>query len=100
MLFRSRALALEDADLGLLAVAKVQATDQLAHDDNLGALGDVRLERRVRDERRRGEQRGPDVGVQAELLAELEQAEFGAQRRVRAPLGPSDRACAQSEKER
>ena len=77
----------------LLARAKVDAADELAHDDDVHALRDGRLERRVGEERVGGEVGRPDVGVEAERLAQGEQAGFGAHFAGDAPLGAADGAC-------
>lgn len=86
-------LSLGSSDDGLLAVPKVDTTDQLADDDDGSALGDVSLEGRVGDERRGREVGGADVGVEAERLAKGEQSNLGTEGRVSSPLGSSDSTC-------
>lgn len=85
--------ALGGASDGLAAVAKVDAADQLADDDDLGALGDVLLERGVGDEGGSGEDGGTDVGVEAEGLAEREETDFRPEGRVGSPFRAADRTC-------
>ena len=85
--------ALGRARDGLAAVAKVDAADQFADDDNLGPLGDVLLEGRVGDEGRGREEGGADVGVEAEGFAEREEANLGTQRRVGSPFRTADGTC-------
>lgn len=63
----------------------------LADDDHVKAPGDLLLEGRVLEERLARKVRRPDVGVQAELLAQLEQALLGADG-ADAPLGAADGA--------
>jgi hypothetical protein len=60
--------------VGLLALAKVDAADELAKNDNIGALGEFLLERRMLEQRVGGEEGGPDVGVEVEVLAKGENA--------------------------
>lgn len=79
-------------DVLLLALAKVDTADELADDDDVDALGDGLLQRRVDDERVGGEVRRADVGVQAEGLAEGEQAGFGAHFAVDTPFWTADGA--------
>ena len=74
-------------------VAEVDAAGQLAHDEQVGA-GDPLRAQRARVEQRRARPDRAQVGVQAEALAEAEQALLGA-RRVgvgRVPLRPADGA--------
>ena len=88
---RVRVRALARAEL--LARAEVRATDELADDDDVDALGDGRLERRVREQRVGREVRGADVPVQPERLAQREQALLRAHLEVHTPFRPADRAC-------
>lgn len=80
-------------DVLLLARAKVDAADELADDDDVDALRDGRLERRVGEERVGGEVGRADVGVEAERLAQGEQAGLGAHFAGDAPFGAADGAC-------
>ena len=79
-------------DALLLVRTKVDAADELAHDDDVHALRDGRLERRVGEQRVGREVRRADVGVEAERLAQREQARLGAHFAVDAPLGAADGA--------
>ena len=79
-------------DAQFLALAKVDAADQLADDDYVDALRVRLLQRRVNDERVGRKVRGPDVGVQAQGLAQGEQARFRADFAVDAPLWTADGA--------
>lgn len=64
----------------LLAVTKVDAARQLADDDKISAAADFGLERRRVDEGIRGEAARAQVTVGAQLLAQLKNALFGADR--------------------
>ena len=75
-----------------LALAKVDAPNELADDDDVDAPGDGLLQRRVDDERVGGEVGRADVGVQAEGFAEGEQAGFGAHFAIDAPFRTTDGA--------
>lgn len=79
-------------DVLFLAFAKVEPADELADDDDVDALGDRLLQRRVDDERVGGKVARADVGVEAEGFAEGEQAGLGADFAVDAPFGPTDGA--------
>ena len=73
-------------------VAEVDAAGELAHDEQVGALDDLAAQRAGVVERRQRADRA-QVGVQAEALAQAEQALLGA-RRVgvgRVPLRAADR---------
>jgi len=52
-------------DALLLALTKVDAADELAHDDGVDVLGDRRFQGRVGDQGVRGEVGGADVRVEA-----------------------------------
>jgi hypothetical protein len=79
-------------DVLFLAFAKVEPADELADDDDIDALGDRLLQRRVDDERVGSKVARADVGVEAEGFAEGEQAGLGANFAVDAPFGPTDGA--------
>ena len=74
---------------GLLA--EVDAAGQLAHDQQVGAVDDLALQRAGVVERRQRPHRA-QVGVQPEALAQPEQALLGARLGGvgRVPLGPAD----------
>ena len=82
-------------DALLLALAKVDPADELAHDDDVDAAGDRFLERRVDDQRVGRKVGRADVGVQAEGLAQGEQARLWAHFTVHAPFGTADGAWRQ-----
>ena len=67
--------------LRLAFIAKVDAADELAHDDEVDALDEFRLQRRVLDERI-GHLDWAQVGIEAEVLAQAEDGLLGAQGRV------------------
>ena len=58
-------------------LAEVEAAEELAHEEDVDALGDLGAQRRVVAERGEGEA-GAEVRVAAEHLADLQQAGFGA----------------------
>ena len=70
----------------LLAVAKVDAAGELAHDDEVGAAADLGLERRAVDEGLGGKVARAQVAVGTKLLAQLQDALLGADGRVGAPF--------------
>ena len=75
----------------LLALAKVQTTRQLADDVEVGAAADVGLERGDFDERVGCEVARPQVAVGLHLLAQLQDALFGAHG-AGTPFGAADGA--------
>lgn len=77
-------------DVLLLALAKVDAADELADDDDVDTPRDGLLQRRVDDERVGCEVRGADVGVHAEGLAERKEASFRAHFAIDAPFWAAD----------
>ncbi len=79
-------------DVLFLALAEVDAADELADDDDVDALRDGLLQRGVDDERVGGKVRRTDVGVHAQGLAEGKQASFWADFAVHAPLWTADGA--------
>ena len=58
-------------------LAEVEAAEELADEEDVDALGDFGAERGVFGERGEGEA-GAEVGEAAEVLADLQQAGFGA----------------------
>jgi len=60
------------------SVAKVDAAGEFANDVEVDAFADGFLERRFGDERGCGEEAGTEVAECLELLAEFEEALFGA----------------------
>ena len=79
-------------DVLFLALAKVDAADELADDGDVDALCDRLLQRGVDDERVGRKVRGADVGVHAQGLAEGQQASFWANFAIDAPLWTADGA--------
>ena len=79
-------------DVLLLALAKVDPADELAHDDDVDPFGDRLFQRRVDDQRVGRKVGRADVGVQAEGFAQGEQARLGAHFAVDAPFGSADGA--------
>lgn len=77
-------------DVVLLALAKVDPADELAHDDDVDAGGDRGLEGRVDDQRVGRKVGRADVGVQAEGFAQGEQARLWTHFAVHAPFGSAD----------
>ena len=67
--------------LRLAFIAKVDAADELAHDDEVDALDEFRLQRRVLDERI-GHLDRAQVSIETEVLAQAEDGLLGAQGRV------------------
>lgn len=67
--------------LRLALVTEVDAADELAHDDEVDALDELRLQRGVLDECIGYFDRA-QVGVESEVLAQAEDGLLGAQRRV------------------
>ncbi len=61
----------------LARLAEVEAAEQFAHEKNVGAVDDLRAQRRVDGEFLEGEG-GAQVGVAAQRGAQLQQAGFGA----------------------
>jgi len=81
------ALAADDAHPARLA--EVQAAGQLAHHQQVDAVDDLGAQRRGLDQRRE-HAGGTQVGVQAQLLADAQQALLGAPvHRQRVPLRPA-----------
>ena len=60
----------------LLRLAEIDAAGQLAHDHDVEPLDDLGLQRRSRRERRIAD-RGPQVGVKAEFLAQAQKPRLG-----------------------
>ena len=76
----------------LLRLAEIDPAGQFAHDDDVEPLDHLALERRGVGERRIAD-RGPQVGEQAEILAQAQQARLGPHVvGDLVPFGPADRA--------
>jgi hypothetical protein len=73
-------------------VGPTDSTDQLPDDDHIGPLGDLGLQGRVSQKTLANKVGRSDVGIQSELLSELQETLFRSDGTY-TPLGSSDGTC-------